>query len=131
MQCMSYMTLVMFPLGQADPGIAETSEIVVFPKRGLRFPRSNVPKPHVEIPSPDPPRNPWDCQGDASGASLGRLGEPLGAPLVHPRSISLLKAVNLLSFIRHWTNFCFGEGSRDDSGSIFGSIFAVFQGYIA
>ena len=43
---MSYMTLVMFPLGHADPEVAETIEIVVFPRQERRFPGSRVPKPH-------------------------------------------------------------------------------------
>ena len=42
---MSYMTLVMSPLGHADPEVAETTEIVVFPRGERRFPSLNVPKP--------------------------------------------------------------------------------------
>ena len=54
-------------LGQAIPDIAETAEILVFPRRGARSGSSRVPKPHVENNSLYPPRNSWRVFGGARG----------------------------------------------------------------
>ena len=57
-------------LGQAIPDIAETTEIVVFPRRGARSGCSRVLKPHGKKQSRYPPRIPWRLLGGA----LGRPG---------------------------------------------------------
>ena len=52
-------------LGQAIPDIAETAEILVFPRRGARSGSSTVPKPQGESQPPYTPRNSWRVLGGA------------------------------------------------------------------
>jgi len=61
-------------LGQAIPDIAETTEIIVFPRRGARSGCFRVLKPHGEIQPPYPPRTPWGLWGGAVGRPWARSG---------------------------------------------------------
>ena len=54
-------------LGQAIPDIAETTKIVVFPRRGARSGCSRVLKPHGLKSPRDPPRTSWRLLGGAVG----------------------------------------------------------------
>ena len=60
------------------------------------------------------------------GGSPGRLGNAFGTILARLWStfgaFGLLKAVKLHFFIRRWADFCLGQGSWDDFGSIFSSL---------
>ena len=60
-------------LGQANPGIAETAEILVFPRRGARSGSSRVPKPQEEIHPLYPPRTSWRVLGGARGGLGARF----------------------------------------------------------
>ena len=60
-------------LGQAIPDIAETAEIIVFPRRGARSGSSRVPKPQEENQPRDPPRNSWRALGGARGGLGARF----------------------------------------------------------
>ena len=65
-------------LGQAIPDIAETAEILVFPRRGARSGSSRVPKPQKENQPPCPPRNSWRVLGGARGGLGARLWRTFG-----------------------------------------------------
>ena len=59
--------------GHAIERYAETSEILIFPRRGSYFRGSRVPKPQEENHPPYPPRNIREAQGWAWGASRGHF----------------------------------------------------------
>ena len=65
-------------LGPAIPGIAETVEILVFPRRGARSGSSRVPKPQEEIHPLYPPRTSWRVLGGARGGLGARFWHTFG-----------------------------------------------------
>ena len=65
-------------LGQAIPDIAETAEILVFPRRGARSGSSRVPKPQGKNQPRDPPRNSWRVLGGARGGLGARFWHIFG-----------------------------------------------------
>ena len=65
-------------LGQAIPDIAETAEILVFPRRGARSGSSRVPKPQEEIHPLYPPRTSWRVLGGARGGLGARFWHTFG-----------------------------------------------------
>ena len=68
-------------LGQAIPDIAETAEILVFPRRGSHFQGPRVSKPHGQISPPYPPRIPGRGPGEALWAPEGAFGCNFGLRL--------------------------------------------------
>ena len=67
-------------LGQAIPDIAETAEILVFPRRGARSGSSRVPNPQEEIHPLYPPRTSWRVLGGAVGRPWARSGITVASP---------------------------------------------------
>ena len=60
-------------LGHAIPELAETTEILVFPRRGSRSDGLGVPKPHEQNKPRDPPRTLLGARGALRGVTGARV----------------------------------------------------------
>ena len=107
-------------LGQAIPDIAETAEIIVFPRQGARSSSFRVPKPQEENKPPYPPRTFWGHLGDAVGRPWGRSGSTFG-------STAWLFAAVFDQIRRFSANFCYFVRRA----SVLGAFFMYFLAMLA
>ena len=101
-----------------NPEVAETTKIVVFPRRGACSGGFIVLKPQEEKQPPYPPRTFWGHLGDAVGRPWGRSGSTFGS------TAWLFAAVS--DQIRSFSaNFCYFVRRASVLGAIFMYVLAI------